>query len=176
MLGPFVVRWWLSQIIPFVVIGLVLSLYLLGRLLKCFKLRRQEDHHRWSRYVSYILQILNFFYFSIAAKALAVFDCQYNGLEYRMSSEPSVKCDLTYEPYLQLFYPAVAYSIVYLVGIPLLLFFLLYKNKREITAYQSHRKSVSTRNLLSSPNGNEMEETDVFIRYGFLYDHYTPQV
>jgi hypothetical protein len=166
-------KWWMTQIAPFAIILFVL----LGSV--AHAAHRGDTRNPWPRRISYCLQVLNFFYFAIARNTLRVFDCQDNGRYLALSSEPSVECDFTSPEYLQLFIPAVVFVVIYLIGMPVTFFYLLYSNRGDIIKYQTFQKSLSERDLFTTPPRHqvvEVEETDVLIKYGFLYDHYTPQV
>lgn len=178
----YAVTWWVTQSTPLVTVVLIATF---GPMVM---FKKGDRSSMWPRITSTCLQVLNFFYFSVAANTLAVFDCKFNGVVNVMSSEPSVICDLQDPVYSQIFLPAIVYSAVYLVGIPLLYFFLLYRNRVEIKRIQSsyspgpHHQSMNhTSTSLSVPQKkgvliNQDDESLVALTYGFLFKHYSPSV
>lgn len=179
----YAVTWWVTQSTPLVTVVLIATF---GPLVM---FKKGDRTSMWPRITSTCLQVLNFFYFSVAANTLAVFDCKFNGVVNVMSSEPSVICDLQDPVYSQIFLPALVYSAVYLMGIPLLYFLLLHRNRVEIKRIQSseshqgpHHPSVNlTSTSLSVPQKkggliNQDDESLVALTYGFLFKHYSPSV
>jgi hypothetical protein len=181
----------MSQLTPFALILLVVF----GRLvLKLCRSRKTPDPFWFSRIISNSLQILNFLYFSVAASTLSVFDCQFNGIENVMSTEPSIGCSLNDPVYSRLFHPALIYLGFYIIGVPLLFLFLLFRNRTSIRKQQNitsiNRNSLkiptaidlsdieNRERSVSSPNRNRavslsVEPTEAQVRLGFLYESYT---
>ncbi len=157
-------------------VPVVLTLLLL--LLGPSVLRRKNDRIKTaSLLVSFTLRLLNFFYFSIAANTISVFDCQFNGLHNVLTSEPSIVCDLQDPYYSQMFVPAILYCVFYLLGIPVVYMVVLYRNRDEIRRIQSKepQSTLSSEGAVVSLEKSE-EESLVAIKYGFLYKNFKPSV
>ena len=172
----FAMSWWSTQLVPIVVIVVIAVSW-------PFLSSIKDDRGR-SKMISACLHVLSFFYFSVAANTLAVFDCQFNGVGNVMNSEPSVTCEYNDPTYAKIFLPALVFCGVYLGGVPLLFFGLLYRNRREIQRIQSSKSTsaLSTSSLASSPaqksspSGVRDDECLVSLTFGFLFHHYKPSV
>ncbi len=144
----FAIKWWIATAIPLVCIFVSFIFFL-------YQICKKVEKHPWSKFINHYLLILNFFYFSLAGNTFSVFDCQFNGVDFIMSSENSVKCSSEDPVYSQIYSPAIVFLFFYVLGIPLNFILLLYWNKNNIikelqSSPLSPRKSIASLSQVSN--------------------------
>jgi hypothetical protein len=165
-----------------VVIVIILVLYTSYRLAR--RLFGSEKYPNWGTVIAIILAILDFFYFQLALATLGVFDCTISGDHWVVSKEPSLVCDAKDLAYSTIKNYGMVSAVVYVLGIPCLLFVLLFRSRREIIADQTAAcDAVSMSNptspvVVSSPfSPKAAKENAPFckVAYGSLYEAYKPK-
>ena len=84
--------------------------------------------------VSFGLWVLHQAYFDLAFTTFDVFACVTDPITGKMfvATEPAILCSLDNDVYAQMFLYAVVSGLVYIIGIPLLTFFLLTRRNRSL--------------------------------------------
>jgi hypothetical protein len=167
----FSMKWFWQQSVPFVFMAIYIVLYVPYYIW----IQRKSWESLVPRMKGMFLNILNFCYFSVASSTLSVFDCRLNGVQFSLSSEPSIMCSMDDKEYRTVFVPAIVCLCIYVVGIPLLISVLLFKNRRLITEDQMlYLASMQEEHESVSKKSPVYVKGEVFTQYGFLYRQYKP--
>ena len=115
---------------PMLAIGIILA-YLISNCLKPPK-TKESQHHRKAQTLKLLIGLVLFMYPGLATRCFQMFKCSsFRGVAYQvLEADPSMVCwQDDHQVYVML---SFVFIFIYVVGIPLIMFVVLWKNKKHL--------------------------------------------